>query len=161
MKTNFTTGVVVTPAWLNGSKSIVFDGAPEDWHYPPLGLESLETSGPFGLDTRYVTLGSDQPNLAPNGAFISGNPVSGKKVVTGIWSFGFDPSVLGNPVNTLSFAPKSYTTLDKYLDANGIPTPSIPQKFAALDDSDLVTAKILSDQIDNLSSTLIVDNGEY
>jgi len=158
MKTTFGHAVVVTSKWLNGAKKLYFDGQDLDWHFDPLGLESLVTKGSNGLDTRYVTLGTSQPNLAPNGTFISGSPISGSKVVTGLWSFGFDPAQnptvdAQNGVN----APRSYLTNIKYNYANGINPSSISQKFASLSDSDLMTKRIVLDQFDNL----VVDNGIY
>jgi hypothetical protein len=86
---------------------------------------------------------------------------SGAKVITGLWNFGYDSSVVGNPANDKQYAPKSYTTNDKYNYANGIPTPSIPQKFAALADPDLVTKVVLADQITELLDSLEIDNGLY
>ena len=59
-KTTFSSGVIVTSQWLNGAKQIYFDGADLDWHYPPLGLDSLQFSGAHGLDSRYVTLAGEQ-----------------------------------------------------------------------------------------------------
>jgi hypothetical protein len=69
--------------------------------------------------------------------------------------------VVGNPANIRDNAPKSYTTNDKYEHANGIPTPSIPQKFAALNDPDIVTKLVLADQIEELLQSLEIDNGVY
>jgi hypothetical protein len=109
-----------------------------------------------------VTLGTDQPELDSAGKFLSGIPVSGSKVVTGLWNFGYDPDpTLANPANVLANAPKSYTTNDKYTYANGISSPTIPQKFAALVDADLVTKLVLLDQIENTLETLEIDNGVY
>lgn len=161
MKTTFSSGVVVTSKWLNGAKEIFFDGQDLDWHYNPLGLNSLITVGPNGLDTRYMTLGTNQPNLSTLGEFISGTPISGTKVVTGLWWFGFPeiPGIGGNvnPRNIPNNAPLSYTTNAKYFYANGVNDPSIDQKYAGLVDVDLVTKLILTEQLDNL----VVDNGEY
>lgn len=57
-KTIFSSGVIVTSQWLNGARQIVFDGQDLDWHYDPLDLNSLVTSGPNGLDSRYVQIGN-------------------------------------------------------------------------------------------------------
>jgi hypothetical protein len=161
-KTTFSSGVIVTSQWLNGAQQIYFDGQDLDWHYPPLGLNSLTRTGPNGLDLAYVTLGTDQPTLDTSGKFLSGIPISGTKVVTGVWNFGYDPDpILGNPANTIANAPRSYTTNDKYNNANGIPTPTVPQKFAALVDADVVTKLVLVDQVENLLETLEIDNGVY
>lgn len=161
-KTTFSSGVIVTSQFLNGFQQIYFDGQDLDHHYPPLGLNSFVRTGPNGLDSAYVTLGTDQPELDSAGKFLSGLPVSGAKVVTGLWNFGYDQNpLLANPANVLANAPKSYTTNDKYNNANGIPSPTIPQKFAALVDADLVTKLVLLDQLENLLETLEIDNGVY
>jgi hypothetical protein len=161
-KTTFSSGVIVTSQWLNGAQQIYFDGQDLDWHYQPLGLNSLVRTGPNGLDSAYVTLGTDQPELDAAGKFLAGLPVSGSKVITGLWNFGYDQNpILGNPANVIANAPKSFTTNDKYNNANGIPSPTIPQKFAALVDADLVTKLTLLDQIENLLESLEVDNGIY
>lgn len=160
-KTTFSSGVIVTSQWLNGPQQIYFDGQDLDWHYPALGLNSLVRSGPNGLDAAYVTLDTDQPSLQPSGLYSSGTPISGTKVVSGVWNFGYDPLVAGNPANIIANSPKSYTTNDKYTNANNIPTPSIPQKFAALDNPDLITKLVLLEQLENLLETLEIDNGVY
>ena len=161
MKTTFSSGVIVTSQWLNGAQQIFFDGQNLDWHYAPLGLNSLVRTGSNGLDSAYVTLDTDQPSLSPAGLYSSGTPISGTKVVVGVFNFGYDPLVLGNPVNILANAPKSYTTNDKYNNASGVPTPTIAQKFAALEDPDLVTKLVLLDQVNNLLENLEIDNGVY
>lgn len=161
MKTTYGHSVVVTSKWLNGAKEIVFDGQDLDWHYDPLGLNSLVTSGPNGLDSRYLTLSTNQPTLSQLGEFIAGSPISGHKVVSGKWWFGF-PSVLYegdnvNPANDPANAPRSYTTNSKYDYANGVSSPSVSQKFDLLNEADLVTKRIVYEQFD----TFVVDNGEY
>jgi hypothetical protein len=162
MKTTFSSGVIVTSQWLNGAQQIYFDGADLDWHYSPLGLSSLVRTGPNGLDSAYITLGTDQPELDLAGKFLSGLSISGSKVVTGLWNFGYDQDpLLANPPNILANAPKSYTTNDKYNNANGIPNPKISQKFAALVDADLVTKQVLVDQLEDLKENLEIDNGVY
>jgi len=161
MKTTFSSGVIVTSQWLNGAQQIYFDGQDLDWHYNPLGLSSLVTSGPDGLDSRYITLGTDQPSLDNTGLYLSGTPISGGKVVTGVWNFGYDPAIAGNPANSKVDAPKSYTTNDKYDFANGVANPTISQRFAALVDADLVTKLILAEQIFNALDSLEIDNGIY
>lgn len=156
-KTLFSSGVIVTSNWLNGARNIVFDGQDLDWHYNPLGLESLVTKGPSGLDSRYITLSTEQPVLSTSGIFLTGQPISGDKVVSGSWNFGFDSDV--NPTVPQNFqkAPLSFLTNLKYGDANGINPSSIPQRYEALRDSDIVTKLILTEQLD----ALVVDNGEY
>lgn len=156
-KTTFGNGVIVTPQWLNGAKRIAFDGQDLDWHYDPLGLNSLILRGPNGLDSRYVTLGTDQPSLSTNGVFVSGYPVSGNKVATGQWSFGYN--ITQNPTipQAVDKAPLSYLTNIQYNYANNTPSPTIPQKFSALNDNHLITKKVLFDQFD----ALVIDNGLY
>jgi hypothetical protein len=161
MKTTFSSGVIVTSAWLNGAQQIYFDGQDLDWHYNPLGLSSLITSGPDGLDSRYITLGTDQPNLDNTGLYLSGIPISGSKVVTGAWNFGYDPLVVGNPPNVIANAPKSYTTNDKYNNAGGVISPTVSQKYAALADPDLLTKLVLTEKLNDLLEVLEVDNGVY
>ena len=161
MKTTFSSGVIVTSAWLNGSQQIYFDGQDLDWHYPPLGLDSLVETGPNGLDSAYITLSTNQPELTAGGGYLSGTPINGGKVVTGLWNYGYDPAVAGNPINIIANAPKSYTTTDKYNYAGGIPFPTVPQKLAALSDSDLVTKVVLQELADHIVDILVVDNGVY
>jgi hypothetical protein len=169
-KTNFSSGVIVTSAFLNGAQQIYFDGQNLDWHYPPLGLNSLVTTGVNGLDGRYITLQTDQPNLSPATVIdpISGNPVtsyqfvggssiSGEKVVTGIWNFGYDPLVVGNPPNVASTAPRSYTTNTKYA-AGGATAPA---RIGSMSSADLTTIDILVDQLTYLLENLEIDNGIY
>ena len=160
-KTVFSSGVIVTSQFLNGFQQIYFDGQDLDHHYPPLGLNSLVRTGPNGLDSAYVTLTTDQPELDNTGKLISGAPISGGKVVTGLWNFGYDPLVVGNPANIRDNAPKSYTTNDKYEYANGFPTPTVPDKFNALDAPDLITKEVLEQWVTYLFDTLEIDNGVY
>jgi hypothetical protein len=161
MKTTFSSGVIVTSQWLNGAQQIYFDGQDLDWHYPQLGINSLITAGPNGLDSHYVSLGTEQPTLSSTGLYLSGTPISGSKVVVGPWLYGYDSSVVGNPANNFTDSPKSYTTNDKYNDANGNPTPTIPQKYAALDDADLITKLVVTEQVEELLESLEIDNGVY
>jgi hypothetical protein len=153
-KTTFSSGVTVTSAWLNGAKQIYFDGQDLDWHYDPLGLSSLVTGGPNGLDTRYITLGTNQPNIQ-SGLLINGTPISGNKVVTGSWNFGYDQTGANavNPDNVAANAPKSFTTNTKY-SAGG---STVASKFAALSDEDIVTKLVVSEQFDAFE----IDNGYY
>lgn len=161
MKTTFSSGVIVTSQWLNGAQQIYFDGQDLDWHYPPLGISSMVTSGTDGLDGRYVTLATEQPVLNSAGFLVSGQPISGSKVVTGPWIFGLDPVANPTRQNIIAYAPKSYTTNDKYENANGIPAPTPAQKFAALDDPDLLTKIVLTEQLQSLLDNLTIDNGIY
>jgi hypothetical protein len=156
-KTIFSSGVIVTSEWLNGARNITFDGQDLDWHYNPLGLSSLQVSGPDGLDSRYLTLYTDQPNLSTTGVLVSGRAISGNKVVTGQWTFGYEPAQNPNEEQNHNNSPKSYLTNIKYQNANGIPTPSYSQKFAALQDPDIVTKLVLRELVDNL----VLDDGTY
>jgi hypothetical protein len=149
MKTTFSSGVIVTSQFLNGFQQIFFDGQDLDHHYNPLGLSSLVQTGSNGLDSAYVSLMSDQPTLDSTGLYSSGSPISGSKVVTGVWNFGYDSAVVGNPTNTIANAPKSYTTNDKYNYAGGFPTPTVAQKFNSLADADIITKEILEQWVDN------------
>jgi hypothetical protein len=169
-KTTFSSGVIVTSEWLNGAQRITFDGQDIDWHYDPLGLSSILTAGPDGLDSQYVTAATDQPVIEefilPDSTntyiFRSGISISGTKVVTGIWNFGYDPNPnLKNPPNQIQFAPRSYITNEKYARGAGIPNPTISQKFQALDPADLVTKDILQEIVSNAVVQLAVDNGYY
>ncbi len=160
-KTTFSSGVIVTSQWLNGAQQIYFDGQDLDWHYAPLGLNSLVRTGPNGLDSAYVTLTTDQPELTTAGLFISGAPISGSKVITGVWNFGYDPLQVGNPVNVRENAPKSYTTNDKYNFAGGFPSPTVPQKFNSLADADIITKEVLEQWVEYLVEALVIDNGVY
>jgi hypothetical protein len=156
MKTTFSSGVIVTSSWLNGAQQIYFDGQDLDWHYAPLGLNSLVRTGPNGLDSAYVTLGTDQPDVNPSGIYISGTPIGGNKVVSGIWNFGFD-NLPGNPTNDPNNAPRSYTTNTKFNSLTG----TIDQKFQALNAADLVTKDIVKQWVEFLVETLEIDNGIY
>jgi hypothetical protein len=164
-KTTFSSGVIVTSQWLNGAQQIYFDGQDLDWHYPPLGLNSLVRTGPNGLDSAYVTLTTDQPELDGAGLYTTGSPISGTKVVTGVWNFGYDPLQAGNPVNIVANSPKSYTTNTKFQNA-GSPTPpttppSVSTKFDSLADADIVTKLVLQQWVEDLFANLIIDNGVY
>ena len=160
-KTTFSSGVIVTSQWLNGAQQIYFDGQDLDWHYPPLGLNSLVRTGPNGLDSAYVTLTTDQPEINPSGLLVGGTPIIGTKVVTGIWNFGYDPLQVGNPANVIANSPKSYVTNDKFQDAGGFPSPTVSQKFNALDAADIVTKEVLQEWVESLFQGLEVDNGVY
>jgi hypothetical protein len=160
-KTTFSSGVIVTSQWLNGAQQIYFDGQDLDWHYPPLGLNSLVRTGINGLDSAYVTLDTNQPELDSAGLYISGAPINGSKVVSGMWSFGYDPLQAGNPANVIENSPKSYTTNDKYNYANGAFSPTPAQKFAALADADIITKEVLEEWVQSLFELHEIDNGIY
>lgn len=161
MKTTFSSGVIVTSEFLNGFQQIYFDGQDLDHHYPPLGLNSLVRTGINGLDSAYVTLDTEQPVIDTSGNYISGLPISGTKVVTGVLNFGYNSTNPANPPNVLANAPKSYTTNDKYNNAAGVTPVTVPAKFAALDSEDIVTKEVLQDWVTYLLEVLEVDNGVY
>jgi hypothetical protein len=156
-KTIFSSGSIVTSEWLNGARNLVFDGQNLDWHYDPLGLSSLQVSGPNGLDSRYITLYTNQPSLSSTGALVTGRAISGDKVVTGQWNFGYNPQVNPDEDQNFNQAPKSYLTNLKYEDANGIATPSYPQKLAALEDPDILTKLVFRECLENFT----LDDGFY
>jgi hypothetical protein len=160
-KTTFSSGVIVTSQWLNGAQQIYFDGQDLDWHYAPLGLNSLVRTGPNGLDSAYLTLDTNQPELSAAGLYISGSGLTGTKVVGGVWNFGYDPAQVGNPANVIANAPKSYTTNDKYNYANGALTPTVPQKFNSIDSADLITKEVMETWVEYLFESLEIDNGVY
>jgi hypothetical protein len=156
-KTTFSSGVIVTSQWLNGAKQIYFDGQDLDWHYPPLGLDSVQFSGANGLDARYVTLAGEQ-----SGCFNT-PPISGSKTVTGPWNFGYEQTEgascfdIGVPQNSVLNAPLSFTTNSKFNYAGGASNPSFDQKFSSLNNADLITKEILLARFQNL----YIDNGFY
>ena len=160
-KTTFSSGVIVTSQFLNGFQQIYFDGQYLDHHYNPLGLNSLVRTGPNCLESAFVSLDTDQPNLNNTGLYVSGYSITGLKVVSGVWNFGFDSAVPGNPANSIANAPRSYTTNDKYNNAGGFPSPSVPQKFAALGNPDIVTKLVLEELTEYILDNLEIDNGVY
>lgn len=83
-KTTFSTGTILPSAFLNGAKNIAFDDQDKDWHYPRLQIDSFVLTGTNGLDSRYVTLGTEQ--------IISGNKEFSSKVT-------FNGSTLNVPVS--------------------------------------------------------------
>jgi hypothetical protein len=160
-KTTFSSGVIVTSQWLNGAQQIYFDGQDLDWHYAPLGLNSLVRTGPNGLDSAYLTLDTNQPETSSAGLYVSGSGITGAKVVEGIWNYGYDPLVAGNPTNVRQNAPRSYTTNDKYNYAGGAVSPTVPQKFNSLNSADLVTKEIVETWVNYVLDILEIDNGVY
>lgn len=108
-----------------------------------------------------MTLGSEQPQLDNAGLLLSGTPISGGKVVSGLWNFGYDPLVAGNPANNKDFAPRSYTTNDKFEYGGGVPTPTTLQKLNGLNNADLVTKDVLEQWVNYVITNLEIDNGVY
>lgn len=156
-KTTFSSGVIVTSNFLNGFKEIYFDGQDLDHHYNPLGLDSLVTKGPNGLDSRYITLDTEQPVLSTTGIFLTGQPISGNKITTGYWGFGFNPDINPTIFQNFENAPRSYLTNLKYQNAGGISPSTVAQRYGSLDSADLITKEVLTEQL----YTLVIDNGEY
>ena len=138
-KTTFGPGVIVTSKWLNGAKEIKFDGQDKDWHYSPLNIEDLQRGGALGLNAAYVTIDTDQ-------TFI-GTPVTGAKSFLGRVEFGDKNLAVGVS------APRSWNTVAKFSSGN-----TFPQRLGNLSDEDIITKKVLVDQIDNFPN---VDEGFF
>jgi hypothetical protein len=68
---------------------------------------------------------------------------------------------LGNPPNIVANAPKSFTTNSKFNFANGVVNPTVSQKFAALQEEDLVTKLVLEQRVLEPFGNLEIDNGIY
>ena len=141
-KTTFGPGVIVTSKWLNGAREIYFDGQNEDWHYPPINLGDIQRGGTEGLDSIYVTVGTDQ--------VYGGTPIVGRKSFMSKVSFGDSASA-----NSVA-APASYATMAKF--NLGGANQNFSQKFANLDDEDLVTKAVLSQQVENFP---VIDEGAF
>lgn len=124
MKTTFGSGVIITSKFLNGAKNLRFDGKDEDWHYSPLGLESLQKSGEFGLDSRYLTRTTEQN-------------VVGRKNFLAPVHFG----TAENCVDCGAITPKSFASNHKWF--GGTPTGSISR----LDGEDIITKTILEGRL--------------
>lgn len=141
-KTLFGPGVIVTSEWLNGARNISFDGSDTDWHYPPINANDVQRGGESGLDGVYITLGTDQN--------YGDNPVTGSKSFMGLVQFGDETNT--NPYN----APLSWNTNAKY--SQGGDSQNFLVKYSQLDDSDVITKKVLSDRISNFP---VVDEGTF
>jgi len=142
MKTQFGPGVIVTSKWLNGAREIYFDGADLDWHYPPISIGDVQRGGNTGLDTAYVTVGTDQT--------IGGVPITGNKSFMGFVAFG--DATNSNPAN----APASWTTIAKF--NQGGANQNFSTKFANLNPEDLITKNVLDEQVNNFP---IIDEGSF
>lgn len=81
-KTIFSPAVRVSTEWLNGSQNLVFDGADEDWHYPPLTSDSLQLTGEGGMDSVLVTVGTAQTVTGPK-VWSNSNTFTGSLVANG------------------------------------------------------------------------------
>lgn len=141
-KTIFGPGVVVTSKWLNGAREIHFDGQDLDWHYKPINAKDLQRGGRDGVDEIYVTLDTDQTYLT--------KPALGNKSFMGLVAYG--DSAFSYPEN----APKSWSTNAKFV--IGGADQAFGVKLSNLDSEDLITKKVLVDQIDNFP---IIDEGLF
>ena len=141
-KTIFGPGVVVTSKWLNGAREIHFDGQDLDWHFSPINVKDIQRGGPDGLDSVYVTLDTDQTYLS--------RPVLGNKSFMGLIAFGDER--FSYPEN----APKGWSTNAKF--SIGGSDQAFGVRFSNLDPEDLITKKVLVDQIDNFP---IIDEGFF
>lgn len=142
MKTTFGPGVIVTSKFLNGAQEIFFDGLDLDWHYPPINIDDIQRGGDTGLDSLYVTLGTDQ--------VFGGTPVTGSKSFMGLVSFGDSVSALA------ANAPKSWSTGKKF--NQGGPNQTFSSKYAHLDEEDIITKEVLTERVDNFP---IIDEGLF
>ena len=134
-KTTFGPGVIVTSKWLNGAQQLYFDGLDQDWHFPPINAKDLQRGGVDGIDTTYVTVATDQEY---------GNTTG----ITGNKSF-MNRVEFGSKMKSSSlFAPKSFNTNAKF--NLGGSSQTFNEKFSNLEDEDIVTKEILSEQMTNL-----------
>lgn len=117
-KTIFSAGVRVTPQWLNGSQNISFDGADEDWHYPPLTIDAIKLTGDGGFDQELVTIQTSQT-------------VTGTKVWTNTNSFSGTLNATGQ-YDSWTAAPDR----EVYLTENpqGVATNGMVQEYFAVID---------------------------
>ena len=143
MKTTFGPGVIVTSKWLNSAKKIYFDGLDLDFHYDPISAQDIQRGGVDGLDTTYVTMGTDQEYGNTPGC-------TGNKSFMGRVEFG----------NKLNFsgmlAPKSYNTNAKF--NIGGAGQNFNKKFANLEEEDVITKHVLAERINNLPA---IDQGYF
>jgi hypothetical protein len=143
LKTTFGPGVIVTSKWLNGAKEIFFDGLDADWHYQPINGKDIQRGGSDGLDGVYVTVTTDQE-------FGSNPGITGRKSFMSRVQFG-------DKTNSSGFvSPLSWNTNARF--NTGGDDQSFSLKFANLEDADLVTKQVLSEQI---SSFPVIDEGFF
>ena len=141
-KTTFGPGVIVTSKFLNGLQQIHFDGLDEDFHYPQINLSDLQRGGDTGLDSIYVTLGTDQTYAS--------TPITGNKSFQGLAAFG------DQTVSIPSNAPKSWVTNDKF--NQGGSTQTFTVKYSNLADEDMLTKAVLEQRVDNFPN---IDEGSF
>ena len=134
--------MIVTSKFLNGAQQIYFDGQSLDWHYAPINSADLQRGGVSGLDSVYVTVGTDQVE--------GGTPVTGNKSFMGLIKYG-DSSNSNGPN-----APLSYNTNTKF--NTGGDNQTFTAKYANLVDQDVVTKLVLTQQITNFP---IIDQGSF
>jgi len=143
MKTTFGPGVIVTSKWLNGAKKLYFDGVDADFHYDPINGGDIQRGGTNGLDSVYVTVGTDQE--------YGGSPgVTGRKSFMGQIQFGDKFSASG------FVSPLSWNTNARF--NRGGSDQNFSLKYANLEDADLVTKQIMTEQ---LASFPIIDEGFF
>ena len=141
-KTTFGPGVIVTSKFLNGAQKIYFDGLDEDWHYAPISITDIQLGGVDGLDSRYVTISTDQ--------VYGGTPITGNKSFLGPVAFG------DNLLTTNYNAPKSWSTLAKF--NQGGSNQPVSTKLAFLQPEDIITKEVLTEQIAEFPD---IDEGFY
>ncbi len=141
-KTTFGPGVIVTSKFLNGLQQLHFDGLDEDFHYPQINLSDIQRGGDTGLDSIYVTLGTDQTYAS--------TPITGNKSFQGLAAFGDQTSSI--PSN----APKSWVTNDKF-NQGGV-SQEFLVKYANLADEDMLTKAVLEQRVDNFPN---IDEGSF
>jgi hypothetical protein len=86
-KTIFSAGVRVTSQWLNGSQAISFDGADEDWHYPPLTNDAVQLTGDGGFDQIFITTQTNQDNISGQKTWIAQNRFTDELIAPGATTF--------------------------------------------------------------------------
>ena len=141
-KTTFGPGVIVTSKFLNGLQQLHFDGLDEDFHYPQINLSDIQRGGDTGLDSIYVTLGTDQTYAS--------TPITGNKSFQGLVSYGDQTTSI--PSN----APKSWVTNDKF-NQGGV-SQEFLVKYANLADEDMLTKAVLEQRVDNFPN---IDEGSF
>jgi len=141
-KTTFGPGVIVTSKFLNGAQKIYFDGLDQDWHYDPISISDIQLGGADGLDSRYVTIATDQ--------VYGGTPITGNKSFIGPVAFG------AQTLTTNYEAPKSWSTLAKF--NQGGSSQPVSTKLAYLAPEDIITKEVLTEQINEFP---VIDEGFF
>ena len=141
-KTTFGPGVIVTSKFLNGLQQLHFDGLDEDFHYPQINLSNIQRGGDTGLDSIYVTIGTDQTSAS--------TPITGNKTFQGLVAFGDENESIP------AYAPKSWVTNAKF-DTGGA-AQAFSVKYANLSDEDILTKGVLDQRVDNFPN---IDEGSF